>query len=51
MRQVKQYWWNWENSLNIDSGSKMSPGDCSKEVFEDILKYELEPINIESSDI
>ena len=42
MRSVDQYWWNWENSLSVQSGSKMSPGDCSKEDFEDILKYELE---------
>lgn len=44
MRQVEQYWWDWENSLSIVSGSKISPGDCSKEVFEDILKYELEKL-------
>lgn len=48
MRTVEQYWWNWENSLRVPSGSKMSPGDCSKEVFENILKYELE--NLEEED-
>lgn len=44
IRQVEQYWWDWENSLSVTSGSKISPGDCSKEVFEDILKYELEKL-------
>lgn len=44
MKQVEQYWWDWENSLSVESGSKISPGDCSKEVFEDILKYELEKL-------
>lgn len=44
MKQVEQYWWDWENSLSVESGSKVSPGDCSKEVFEDILKYELEKL-------
>ena len=45
MRTVEQYWWNWEDSLSVESGSKISPGDCSKNVFEDILKYELEKID------
>ena len=47
MRTVEQYWWNWEDSLSVASGSKMSPGDCPKDVFEDILKYELEKIDEE----
>lgn len=46
MRQVEQYWWNWENSLTVLEGAKMSPGDCSKNDFENILKYELEKLNI-----
>ena len=46
MRQVEQYWWNWENSLTVSEGTKMSPGDCSKNDFENILKYELEKLNI-----
>lgn len=46
MRQVEQYWWNWENSLTVSEGAKMSPGDCSKNDFENILKYELEKLNI-----
>ena len=52
MRTVEQYWWNWEDSLSVESGSKMSPGDCPKDVFEDILKYELEKIdeNLEDED-
>ena len=49
MRNVEQLWWNWENSLIVPSGSKMSPGDCSKEEFEDILKYELEKIECEDN--
>ena len=47
MRTVEQYWWNWENSLSVASGSKMSPGDCPKDILEDILKYELEKIDEE----
>ena len=52
MRTVEQYWWDWENSLSVTGGSKMSPGDCPKDVFEDILKYELEKIdeNLECED-
>lgn len=46
MRQVEQYWWNWENSLTVPESTKMSPGDCSKNDFENILKYELEKLNI-----
>lgn len=46
MRQVEQYWWNWGNSLTVLEGTKMSPGDCSKNDFENILKYELEKLNI-----
>lgn len=46
MRQVEQYWWNWEDSLTVSEGTKMSPGDCSKNDFENILKYELEKLNI-----
>lgn len=46
MRQVEQYWWNWEDSLTVSEGTKMSPGDCSKNDFDNILKYELEKLNI-----
>lgn len=44
MREVKQAWWNWEESLSVENGSKMSPSDCSKEIFDDIIQYELEDI-------
>lgn len=44
MRSVDQYWWNWEDSLVVPEGSKMSPGDCSKSEFEDILKYDIEKL-------
>lgn len=50
MRTVEQYWWNWEDSLSVQGGSKISPGDCPKNIFEDILKYELEKIDENSTD-
>ena len=46
MRKIDQYWWNWGNSLSVDKGSKMSPGDCSKDIFQYILKYEIEKLDI-----
>ena len=46
MFEVEQYWWNWQDSLSVDLGSKMSPGDCDKETFENILKYEIEKLDI-----
>lgn len=44
MIKVPQYWWNYELDLDIEAGSKVSPGDLGKEKFEEIFQTEMEEI-------